>query len=403
MRPTVLGINNYHWPRGGSERYFLELGRLLVERGHRVVHLSTRDQRNHAHPGAALFLEPNELERPGIGAVLRFHHSRSAARAVRDLLREERPDLAHLHIYYGQLTASILAPLRRAGLPIVQTLHEYRLLCPVSTLVSGAALCEACGGRSFHRALPRRCNRGSLARTLVSVSESYLSRWLGAASSVDHFIASSEFARAKLIAHGFSPGRITTVPNFVDGARLRPAHGPGQHFLFCGRIERLKGVLTLLEASALVPEVPLVFAGEGEARPALETRIRELGLEHVRVLGYRGGEELFDLVRGSLCVVLPSQWYENCPLALLEAMALGRAVVASRIGGIPELLEDGVTGRLFEPGNAQELASLLRWMAQHRREAEQMGVRGRERALEHFGPSQHYERLMQVYRRVGVG
>src|SRR6185436_12389995 len=145
--PTVLGANNYHYLRGGSERAFLDTGRLLSARGHRVVHLSTAHPRNLPPPGPAAFVAPNDLARPGPADVVRFHWSRRAARALEELMRSERIRLAHLHIYYGQLTPAILAPLARARIPIVQTLHEYKALCPVHTLLSRGKPCEACAGR----------------------------------------------------------------------------------------------------------------------------------------------------------------------------------------------------------------------------------------------------------------
>ena len=396
--PSVLALANYHYVRGGSERYALELARLLVARGHQVVEISTADARNSPAQGPARFVEPNDLERPGPLDLLRFHYSARAARAVKDVLAEHAIDVAHLHIYYGQLTSAVLGPLRRAGVPIVQTMHEYKPVCPVYRLVSGEAICEACDAGSYWHALPRRCNRGSLVRTLFSVSEAYLSHALGAVRSVDRFLASSEFQRAKLVEHGLPAERTLTLHNFVDVERHRPAAGPGEHVLYFGRLERLKGLWTLLAAAERVRELPFLIAGAGEAQAELARAIEERGLDHVKLLGFREGEELDELVRRSRCVVLPSEWYENCPLSLLETMALARASVASKIGGIPELVEDGATGLLFEPGDADALARALAWMIAHPRDAEAMGVQARERARTRFGPEQHYERLLGVYR-----
>ncbi len=400
MRPTVLGVHNRHRLIGGAERYYLELGRLLAARGHRVVHLSTAHPENEPAPGPALFLPPNDLVRPGPADLVRFHYSRRAARAVRSLLSAERIDLAHLHIYHGQLTAAILAPLRRAGVPLVQTLHEYKLLCPVHTFLSRGVLCEACGGRHFHRALPRRCNRGSLARTLVSVSESYLSRWLGAATQIDHFVAVSEFVRGKMIAHGFSPERITTIPHFVDAERTTSGSGPGEHFLYAGRLEGYKGIFTLLEAAAEVRELPLLFAGEGNDRAQLEREIEARKLSHVRCLGFRRGEELAALLRASRCAIVPSQSYETFGLAALEAFACARPVVASAIGALPELVTHGEDGLLFPAGDAGALAQHLRWLATHPAQAAALGARGRQKALERYSPQAHHDRLLEVYRRL---
>lgn len=399
-RPTVLGANNYHYLRGGSERAFLDLGNLLARRGHRVVHLSTAHPKNEPAPGPAAFVPAIDLARPGPLDVVRFHYSRRAARALEGLLSRERVELAHLHIYHGQLTPAILAPLARAGVPIVQTLHEYKPLCPVHTLLSRGRPCEACAGRSFWRALPRRCNRGSLARTAVNVSEAYLARALGADTRVARFVAVSEFVRAKMLQHGFAPERVVTVPNFVDARALEPGRGAGEHVLFAGRLERYKGVFTLLEAAAESRSLPVLFAGDGPARAELEQAIAARGLAHVRVLGFQPPRELAALVRASRCVVVPSEWLEPFGLSALEALAQGRALVASRIGALPEFVLEGESGFLFPPGDAAALAERLRWMAEHGREAEVLGERGRALALERFGPDEHYARLTAVYREL---
>jgi glycosyltransferase involved in cell wall biosynthesis len=400
MRPSVLLVNNYAHVRGGSDRCFLDQRRLLAERGHRVWTLATRPPAGDAPEGATL-LEPLELERPRAADLWRFHFSRAARRAVERILASPPlPDLAHLHIYHGQITASILRPLRRAGIPIVHTLHEYRLACPVSTFVSRGAPCEACHGGAFWRALPRRCNRGSLARTLVSVSESYLSRALGTRSAVDLFLAPSEFLRKKMIAHGLAPERILSLPNFVDAARIAPARGPGEHFLYAGRLERLKGVLTLARAARAVRGLPLFLAGDGTARAELEALVRTEGLSHVRLLGHQDSAALERLIRAARCVVVPSEWLENLPLAVLEAMACARAVIGARIGGIPELVVDGETGFLVPPGDEAALAERLRWAAEHGAECERLGQRARARVEAEFSAEAHYPRLMDAYRRL---
>lgn len=405
MGPSVLLVNNYAHVRGGSERCFLDQLRLLEEHGHRVRVLSTRPpagiEAEGTLPEESELLEPVELARPGPADVLRFHYSRAARAAVeRMLARAAPPELAHLHITYGQLTASILSPLRRAGVPVLQTLHEYRLACPVSTFVSRGTICERCSGGSFWHALPRACNRGSFVRTLVSVSESYLSRALGAQSGVALFLAPSEFLRQKMLAHGLAPARIRTLPNALDPRAYEPARGPGEHFLFVGRLERLKGVLTLARAAARVRGLPLLLAGEGEARAELEALVRAEGLAHVRVLGHRPAAELRALVRAARCVLVPSQWYENLPMSVLEAMACARAVIATRIGGIPELVRDGETGFLVPPGDVEALAERLAFAAAHGDECVELGRRARTRVEREFSAEVHYSGLLAAYRSV---
>jgi glycosyltransferase involved in cell wall biosynthesis len=400
--PPLLVANNYAHVRGGSDRCFLEHVRLLGRHGHTVHALATRPPSGAtelALASAAELIEPVELARPALADLVRFHYSRAARGAVERLLaRADAPRLAHLHIVYGQLTAALLAPLVRAGVPIVQTLHEYRLACPVSTFVSHGRLCEACSGGGTWHALARRCNRGSLLRSLASVSEHAFARRLGSESAVALFLAPSEFLRQKMIAHGVAPGRIRRLANFVDPAAHAPGQGPGEHALYFGRLERLKGVLTLARAAAEVPELPLVFAGEGEARAELETLVAAHGARHVRVLGRVAAGELAELVRGARCVVVPSEWYENLPMAVLEAFAHARAVIGTSIGGIPELVREGETGWLAPPGDAAALAGLLRRAAREGAELAELGRRARALVEAQHSPEAHYAELLSAYR-----
>ncbi|HYE95248.1 MAG TPA: glycosyltransferase family 4 protein [Rubricoccaceae bacterium] len=397
MSQTVLNVGHHYRVIGGSDRYLVELGQLLERHGHRVIPFVAAHPDNLPTPWARYFPPAPNTTRPAFGDAVQFLYSKPARAAMRRLLAEVEVDLAHLHVYYGKLTASILAPLREAGLPVVQTLHEYKLLCPVYTFISNGEICEACGGKEFWQALPRRCNQRSVARTTLSVAEAYFARRLGDVDTVTHFIAPSDFLRRKMIEHDVAADRITTVHNFADTERIAPSPSRSGPVVYFGRLERVKGLFTLLEAAALAPEVPLVLVGDGRARPALEAFAAARGLGHVRFLGFQEGEALERVLRESVASVLPAEWYENCPLAVLEAMAYAKPVIGSRIGGIPELVEDGETGFLVAPRDAEALADRLRWIVAHPVQAAEMGRAGRERVERDFSPEVHYARVRAVY------
>lgn len=396
----ILNVGSHDRVKGGSDRYFLALQTLLESKGHRVIPFAARasgsesaQEPDHFPPG----VDPSD---PGPGDVARFVFNPAARAAMSRVVEREDPDLAHLHVYAGQLSASILKPLREHGVPVVQTLHDFKLGCPVRTFVSRDTRCEACEGSHFWRALPRRCNRGSLSRTALNVLEAYVSRWMGDVEEIDHFIAVSEFLRGKMLEHGVvSADDITTIHNFLDASTRPPPEGPGQHVLYAGRLTPLKGVDVLLEA---VSEccVDVVIAGEGRSRARLEAEVETKGLEHVRFLGHRDDRELERLVSDSICTVVPSVGYESFGLSALESLAGGRPVVASRIGGLPEVVDDGVDGCLVPPGDVGALEEAIRWMVRHREEAAEMGAVGRRKVRTSFDPDSHYERVMRTYRRV---
>ncbi len=393
---TILQIAQRYQLHGGSDRVFFELERLLEQHGHRVIPFTAADPNNAPSPYESYFPIAADFDHPRPIDAWRFLYSRPARASIRKLLGDHHIDLAHLHIYYGKLTSSILEPLKRSGIPIVQTLHEYKLICPVYTLVSGDTICEACQSQHFFRALPRRCNQGSLPRTLLSVAEAYLSRWLGNIDKIDHFVAISDFQRRKLIEHGVPANKISTLHNFIDSSAIKPQYRAGDYLLYFGRLERLKGVFTLVEAAAHL-SLPLKIVGTGKAEDELRAYAANTGLSNVEFLGFQNGERLSRLIRESLCTVVPSEWYEPFGLTVIESMAHGKSVVASRIGGITELIDPGENGYLFTPGDAEDLAACLEQLATNPQAAAAMGQAGREKVEREFGPQEHYRRLMEIY------
>lgn len=402
MPASVLNVSQNYYVAGGSDRYFFALGDLLERHGHTVVPFASAQERNNATPWDRCFPKAVDFINPGMADLGRFVYSRPARSAIRRLIEEVRPGIAHLHIYYGQLTSSILRPIVEAGIPIVQTLHEYKLVCPVYSLVSRDRICEACSGGRFWKAVSRRCNRGSIPRTLLSVTESYTSRLLGSVSAVNGFIAVSHFQREKIVEMGVPAEKVITIHHFVDCGGTSPSTEPGEHILYFGRLERLKGIFTLLDAVSPLADVPVFFVGDGSARDELEREIRRRGLRHVRLLGFRSGDELKALIRSSIATVLPSLWYEPFGLTVIETFAEGRPVIASRIGGIAELIDDGTDGYLVPPDDAAALRERIEALAGDHGRAVAMGRAGRAKVERDFTPELHYRRLMDVYRGVGV-
>ncbi|MBL1260811.1 MAG: glycosyltransferase family 4 protein [Thiotrichaceae bacterium] len=400
MRVINVG-QNYHI-RGGSDKYQFSLESLLQQYGHDVIPFASRQAANVDTTWSGYFPPEVSFQCPGPIDILRYIYSRPAGQSMRRLVQEQSPDIAHLHIYYGQLTPAILSPLKKAGVPIVQTLHEYKTVCPTYNLYAHGAICDACQGRQFWQAVVRRCNRGSFLRSTLSATEAYVSRWLGGVDKIDHFIAVSDFLREKVIALGLPRDKVTTVHNFMDCTGIKPATSQGSYLLYFGRLERLKGIFTLLDAVAPLCDIPVLIVGDGNDRMAVEAVIEKRGLEHVKLLGFKRGQELVDLIQGSICTIAPSEWYETFGLNLVESFASGRPVVASRIGGMTEVVADGEDGFLVSPGDVDALRERLLWMVTHPGQALEMGLSGRAKVEDQFSPERHYEKLMAVYKKVGV-
>ena len=314
------------------------------------------------------------------------------------LKAKDRINLAHVHLIAHQLSPSILPLLRDEGIPVVHTAHEYKLVCPAYHLYihHEGEICERCLGGAYRHIITHRCLKNSLAASTLAGVSQYLHRWSGIyENNIDLFIAPSQFLAGKLSEGGIPAEQIRYLHNALDLSEYEPDFTPGDYAVFLGRLQPEKGVRTLLEAMRNVPSGKLKIVGEGEDAGTLKAYAATHGLENVEFMGYRTGDELRALMRGAAFLVLPSEWYENCPMVTLEAYAYGKPVVASRIGGIPESIDEGETGLLYEPGDAAQLAERMNTLFADRAKMEAMGRAGR-RKVERYGED-HYGDLMAIY------
>jgi glycosyltransferase involved in cell wall biosynthesis len=400
----ILMVQTFHYHRGGDSTYMFSLSGLLEERGHEVVHFAMEHPRNLPSRYARYFVSeidyPELLERRSPAAAwmvaVRSIRSGEARRKIAALADEVKPDVAHFHNIHAHLTTSIVSPLHRRRIPIVWTLHDYRLVCPNSTLLSGGEICERCIPNRFHEMVLRRCKKGSLPASFIAMLTSLYDRFERVPARVARFIAPSEFLRSKLLEGGFDPAKVVTIPNFVELERF--AGLPEKdYFCYIGRLSPEKGLDVLIRAVAKLAAGRLLIVGDGPDAERLKKLAAELTASRVEFAGFRSGEELKRILAESQFVVLPSVWYENLPFAVMEAFASSKPVVASRIGGIPEMIDGGVNGILFPAGDADALAASLDLMLGDRRLREEMGRRGRAKAERLYGRDGHYAQIERLY------
>jgi len=401
---SVLNINNYHYPRGGSDRYFLQLTDILIKAGHRVGTFSTNHNKTIHKDWLAVPPIPGvDTEHVGsMSNVLKYLYSPGTKRNMVNAISAFKPNIAHLHIYYGQLTASILAPLREAGIPTVQTLHEYKLVCPTHGLFADGKYCDVCKGRYYWHAPLKRCNRKSIARSLLSMTEAYISDFLGAKDYIDQFICVSKFQKKQLVRLGISEKKLAVVHHFAD-ASVHVPDNVGEYFLYVGRIVREKGIGVLLEAYSLLGERrrPLKIVGAGAETELWQTYAQELGLkDQIEWLGFKDGNELNKLYEGALAVINPSMLNETFGLTCVEALARGRPVIASRVGAFPEVVSDGKDGILIPPSDPISLSKAMEAISSNSTNACNMGIKGRQNVRKKFSRQRHYEELMRIYNSV---
>lgn len=402
----ILQINNFHYPRGGSDRYFLDITHLLHDAGHEVKTFST------AHPknvDTDFLILPairgiDTARAGGIKNILHFLFSNNARCKMQEAIDKFKPDIAHLHIYYGQLTASILLPLRKAGIPIVQTLHEYKLVCPTQGLYANGQFCDACKGKHFWNAALKRCNRGSIARSCLSMLESYLSNALGASNNIQQFIAVSSFQKKQLIRLGVPENKVTVLYHFSNPVTNPPSY-PGKYFLFVGRILEEKGIDVLLNAFALLDctAPPLKIVGSSDNLQQWQNKSVDLGLKNrIEWVGFKTGKELTQLYQNCLALINPSLLNETFGLTCLEAMSQGRPVIASQVGAFPEVITHNHDGILVKTGSSIALAKAMRQLIEEPQHTMIMGQNSLEKVTNLFSRSSHYQKLCEIYKKIIV-
>lgn len=398
----ILLINNYHYLRGGSERAYFDTARLLEEHGHQVAFFSTENPKNRPSEWSKYFVSDIDLSSDlgflsKIRAFLRLFFNPEADRKLESLIAKFKPDVAHLHNVYHHLSPSIIKVLKRGGVPVVMTLHDYQLIAPNRNLLVRGEVWEASKPFRFYRCLTDRCVDNSYAKSLAATLESYWHHFRRSYQKVDLFISPSVFLMKKFREYGFK-GRIYYLPNPIFSEEMFGSPSLDKRYiLYYGRLNEEKGVLDLLKAySSLKTDIPLHFVGDGPLTEEIKRKAKRLG-GRVKVFGRLEGEALWGMVRGAELVVVPSRWYENAPYTILEPMALGRAVLASDIGGFKEMVKEGENGFLFEPGNIDDLSLKLRDVLGDKDRLYHVGQRAAKDVKKNNSPKGYYEYLLDIY------
>ncbi|NOZ25572.1 MAG: glycosyltransferase family 4 protein [Nitrospirae bacterium] len=400
----ILQVNNYHYVRGGAERYYFELARLLEEHGHRVHYFSVKHEENLPSPYTSYFGRPMSFD-TGQGVLrkletaFRMLYSFENNRLMGRLLADHRVDIAHAHNIYHRVCPSVFDVLRRHDVPVVMTLHDYKLGCSTYSFYRNGHICTECLSDGKVRVIRNRCTKGSLTLSLFHFLEAEIHGMLDIyGRNVSFFICPSMFSLRKHAEIGVAEEKLVHIPNFINISAYEPDYEGQDYILFAGRLSQEKGVRTLLDAVEGL-DVELRIVGDGPMRQEYMAYAGEKGLNNVLFEGYKTGKELEALFRGAAFLVLPSEWYENAPMTVLEAFAYGKCVVGSDIGGIPELVLDGRTGLLFRAGDHEDLREKITDLVSNRSTAAMMGREARRRAEEEYNEEVHYHRLMGVYER----
>lgn len=404
----VVLVNTGLFRGTGANNHVLDLRDLLRQAGHEVAAFGMTDPRNEPFPDADLFVSPidfrqlNQKKSPRAAARVlgRAIYSREARRGFARLLDRFKPDIVHCHGLHAHLTPSIILAARQVRVPVVWTLHDFKMLCPNTHLFNDrtGAVCEECLGGRYHRALVNRCKKGSLLASGVAAFEAVAHRIMNVRQRVSMFLCPSRFLHDRLVAEGFAAAKVRHLPNFVPDAWFETPANDGGFFLQSGRLEPQKGIGTLLAAARLAPEISLTVVGPHPGLPV--SKWLEQAPPNVRVFAPRQGEALRKLVAQCRAVVQPSTWYENQPLSVLEGYALGKPAVVSDLGALPEIVNRGEFGLVVAPDDPAQLAAALRRLNADPEETARMGRHARRHADTAYTATAYLERLLASYTEV---
>lgn len=403
----ILQINTTHFRRGGADIVYLNTQKLLENRGHKVICFSQESENNEdANSNDYFVKETNYLDKSFLSKIYsipKFFYSNESKNKLSKLIIDLKPDLAHIHLYKGFLTPSILQVLKNNNIPVIITLHDYGLLCPHNRMLDGNMdICTRCVNGSALNCITHKCNRNNLMLSTISSLEFIFHKtFFPFDKYFDKIIAVSRFGQSIHQKSKSLFDKIVHLYNFYPNLNQTEINSKkGNYFLYFGRLAVEKGVETLLDAWLKEErKSKLKIVGTGELYE--EFNKKSNGRSDIEMVGYKSGDELNTLIQEASFIIVPSEWYENNPLTIIEAYANGKPVIGSNVGGIPEIINDGDTGYLFEMGSVNDLSEKIK-KAESIKDQEyyRLSTNARKFADENFSEESHYTSLLSIYMKL---
>ncbi len=368
----VLFVNKYLYNRGGAETYLIKLGEYMKSVGHEVEYFGMQDDKNIVFNSVGSYTDNIDFHSSSLKYItypFTTIYSHKARVKLRKVIEDFKPDVVHINNFNYQLTPSIIYEIKKHNIPMVYTAHDVQLVCPNHRMKNDKVegLCRECNGGRFYNCVKNNCVHGSKLRSLIGMAESWIYRLLHTYKFIDRVICPSAFMEKELKNNPDLIGRTTTIYNFID--EISPKGIERENYvLYFGRYSEEKGIRTLIKAAERLPKVQFVFAGKGD----LEKEIN--AVPNIRNVGFKTGDELNEIIEKAAFSVLPSEWSENCPFTVMESQTMQTPVIGANIGGIPELIEEGKTGLLFESGNADELTERIEYLYNNRELCREMSA-----------------------------
>lgn len=330
-------------------------------------------------------------------------YSQKTRDEVKDIVRDFKPHIAYTHNIFPLISPSIFHTLYKESIPCVQNVQDYRWLCPNGVFYINDRICERCKNGAFWNAIRYKCFRNSFLLSGLYATTISINRLAGIFKKIDAFLCTTEFNKQKLMEAGIEEKRIFIKPNYLDITHIEPLYGSGDYIIFLGRLSPEKGLWTLVNAFEKLKDYKLRIVGTGPLEEPLKEYIKEKGIKNISIEGFKQGKEKDSLLKNALFMVFPSEWYEHFPIVLLEAFAFGKPVIASNIGNMPLIVEDGKSGLHFKAGDAFDLADKIRTLSQNPTDIINMGIYARKKLELEYTPEVNYKILRSIFDKITSG
>ena len=396
----ILLVNKFHYLRGGSEKYYFELANLLKSKGHTVDFFSMKHPENITTGDKEYFVDEIDLNTGSKLKAFDVIYSKTNKKLMTKALDEFKPDIVHINNFQRQLSASIIDAIKEKNIPIVMTAHDLNPICPASIMLYDGKPCEDCLTKGYTQCIKKKCNKGSTLKSIIGYAEKKYYDCHRVFKKVDCIISPSEFNKNQFIKGKLNCNEIKVLHNFVNESE-RKEYVLGDYAFYFGRLSKEKGILNLVEAIKDIPDSKLLIAGDGPERENIEAYIEKHNLgDRITLLGYQNQDNIREYIRNSRFIVVPSIWYENCPYSILETLEIGKPVIGSRIGGIPELIEDGKNGFLYKSDSVSELKEKMQELFVNDEKVIDFSNNSRKLYEKNYSPNAYYNNLMIIYNEV---
>ncbi len=408
----ILLVNKFHYLKGGSEKYYFELGKLLKEYGNEIAYFTMKNENNIETGDKQYYANEIDLNNSSKLKALDVIYSKENYRKFEKAIKDFKPDIVHLNNFQRQLSESIIECCYKYKIPIIFTAHDMQAICPaISMLDSDKKICEDCMCGKYINCIKKKCIKNSTMKSLLGAIEGKYYRYKKVYNKkINYIITPSEFYRNKFIKDGISEDRIQVIRNFIDTKKYDLKIEDQDYVFYSGRLSKEKGILNLIEAfSKLIKEneelkdKKLLVAGDGPERENIEEIIKVNKLEkNIILLGYLKQDILKDYIRKCKFAIVPSICYENCPYSVIEIQLIGKAIIGADIGGIPEMIKNDENGLTYKHDNMDELMRKMKLLFNDENLARKLGIKAKEFAKKEYDKKEYYDKLIDIYNKVKI-